>query len=156
MTADDEIHDHQLRCQPYMLELRVLANVEAALAPTEAEVGRTTGAIIAEVGAASRAVLAASGRGCHHPGADPFLQVRLNRLTAAADQAIAAARDGDSAALRRVLHRFEALTSAIWTVQDAVRGPAAPTRLASGQPGRERAAASVHAAGSRTGTQSPE
>jgi hypothetical protein len=155
MTADDEIHDHQLRCQPYMLELRMLASVEARLAPTAAEVGRMTCAIIAEVGAASRAVLAAGG-GCGHPGADPFLQVRLTRLTAAADEAIAAARDGDSAALRRILHRFEALTSAIWTVQDAVCGPAAPTQLASGQPGRERAAASVHAEGSRTGTHTPE
>ncbi len=120
MTADDQIHDHEVRCQPYLLELRMLAHVEAGLAPTAAEIGRTTGAIIAEVGAASRAVLAA-GHGPRHPGVGPFLQVRLNRLTTAADEAIAAARDGDSATLRRVLHRFEALTSAIWTVQDSVR-----------------------------------
>jgi hypothetical protein len=137
MTADDEIQDHQVRCQPHLLKLHMLARVEAEAAPTAAEVGRTTGAIIAEVGAASRAVLAAAGRGRCHPGAGPFLQVRLNRLTAVADEAIAAARDGDSATLRRVLHRFEALTSAIWTAQDAVRGPAGPARLASGQPRRE-------------------
>jgi hypothetical protein len=156
MTAGDETHDHQLRCQPYMLKLRMLASVEAGLAPTAAEIGRTTGAIIAEVGAASRAVLAAAGDGCHHPGAGPFLQARLNRLTAAADQAIAAARDGDSAALRRVLHRFETLTSAIWMVHDAVRGPAASARLASGQRRREPIAASVPAEGARTGTQTLE
>jgi hypothetical protein len=131
VTADDEIYEHQVRCQPYLLELHTLARVEAGPAPTAAEVGRATGAIIAEVGAAGRAALAAAGHGHRHPGAVPFLQVRLNRLTATAEEAIAAARDGDSASLRRVLHRFEALTSAIWTVQDAVRGPALPAQPAS-------------------------
>jgi hypothetical protein len=134
MTADDEIRDHQLRCQPYLLELHMLARIEAGLAPTAAEVGRATGAIVAEVGAASHAVLAAAGCSRRHPGAGPFLQVRLNRLTAAAQEAINAARDGDSAALRRVLHRFEALTTALWTVHDSVREPVAPTRPACGQP----------------------
>ena len=140
MTADDEIHDHQLRCQPYLLQLHMLARVEAGLMPTAAEIGQRTAAVIAEVGAASRVGLAAAGYGRRHPGAGPFLQARLNRLTTAAEEAIAAARDGDSATLRRVLHRFEALTSAIWTVQDAMRGPAGPARLASGQPRREPAA----------------
>jgi hypothetical protein len=127
MTTDYEIHDRQVRCQLYLLELQMLARVEAG--PTAAEIDRTTGAIIAEVSAASSVVLAtAEHRGCH-PGARPFLQVRLNRLTTAADEAIAAARDGDSAALRRALHRFEALTSAIWTVQDGVREPAGRSDL---------------------------
>jgi hypothetical protein len=138
MTADDEIHDHQVRCQPYLLQLHMLARVEAGLAPAAAEVGATTAAIIAEVGAASRAALAA-GHGRRHPGAGPFLQVRLNRLTAAADEAIAAARAGDSATLRRVLRRFDALTSAIWTVQDAVCGPAAPPRVPYRRPRRGQA-----------------
>ena len=128
-----DIHDHRARCQPYLLELQMLARAEAGLVPTAAQVGRMTGAIIAEVGAASRAALTAAGHGRRHPGAAPFLQVRLNRLTAAADEVIAAARDGDSARLHRVLYRFEALTSAIWTVQDAVCGPAAPARVPSGQ-----------------------
>jgi hypothetical protein len=132
VTAGDEIHEHQIRCQPYLLELHMLGRVEAELAPTAAEVGQATGAIIAEVGAAG-AALTAAGRGGRHPGAGPFLQARLNRLTTAAEEAIAAAQDGNSAALRRVLHRFEALTSAIWAVQDAVRDSAAPTRLAPGQ-----------------------
>jgi hypothetical protein len=39
-----------------------------------------------------------------------------------ADDAIAAARAGDSGEMRRHLRRFDALTSAIWTVQDAVYG----------------------------------
>jgi hypothetical protein len=59
----------------------MLGRVEAELAPTAAEVGRATGAIIAEVGAASRAALAAAGHGRRHPGVGPFLQARLNRLT---------------------------------------------------------------------------
>jgi hypothetical protein len=120
MIADDEIHDHQVRCQAYLLELRMLARVDAGPAPTAADIGRTTSAIIAEARAASREVLA-DGPGRRHPGVGPFLQVRLNRLTAAADEAIAAACDGDPATLRRALHRFDALTSAIWTVQDSVR-----------------------------------
>jgi hypothetical protein len=136
VTVGDEIRDHQVRCEPYLLELHMLGRVEPELAPTAAEIGRATGAIIAEVRASSRAALAATGHGRRHGGVGPFLQVRLNRLTAAAEEAIVAARDGDSATLRRVLHRFEALTSAIWTVQDAVR-PTAPTRTATGQPRRE-------------------
>src|SRR6516225_4649445 len=102
MTADDEIHDHQLRCQPYLLQLHMLACVEAGLMPTAAEIGQRTAAVIAEVGAASRVVLAAAGHGRRHPGAGPFLQARLNRLTAAAEEAIAATQDGDCAELRRV------------------------------------------------------
>ncbi|HTX27169.1 MAG TPA: hypothetical protein VME19_09145 [Streptosporangiaceae bacterium] len=129
MTTDDQIHAHQLRCQSYMLKLRMLSSAEGGLAPTAAEIGCTTAAVIAEAGAATRAVLAA-GHGRRHPGASPFLQVRLNRLTAAADEAIAAAQAGDAATLRRVLCRFEALISAIWTVQAAVRGPAVPAKLA--------------------------
>lgn len=122
MTADSEIRAHQVRCQPYLLELHMLARLDCGPAPTAAEIGVTTGAVIAEVAAASRTVLAA-GHGRRHPGVGPFLEVRLNRLMTAADEAIAAARDGDSATLRRVLHRFEALTSAIWTVQDSLREP---------------------------------
>ena len=38
-----------MRCQPYLLELHMLGRVEAARAPTAAEVGRATGAIIAKV-----------------------------------------------------------------------------------------------------------
>jgi hypothetical protein len=40
MTADGEINDHQARCQPYLLELLMLARVEVGLAPTAAEVSR--------------------------------------------------------------------------------------------------------------------
>jgi hypothetical protein len=51
-----------------------------------------------------------------------FLRVRLDRLAVAADAAMTAAREGDSGEMRRHLRRFDALTSAIWTVQVAVYG----------------------------------
>jgi hypothetical protein len=121
MTAADEIRDHQARCQPHMFRLLMLARGEAGLGPPAVEVGEATGAIIAEAEASSRAALAA-GADNSHPGAGTFLRVRLDRLTVAADEAVAAARHGNPADLRLHLLRFEALTSAIWTVQDSLYG----------------------------------
>jgi hypothetical protein len=118
MTATEEIQDHQERCQPYLLRLRMLAHSEGELAPAAAEVGQATSAIVAE----ARAALADVHSG--YPGAGTFLRVRLDRLARVAEQAVTAAREGDTAGLRRHLHRFEAVTSAIWTAQDAVCGPA--------------------------------
>jgi predicted transcriptional regulator len=57
------------------------------------------------------------------PGTGIFLDVRLSRLVAAADDAIAAAQAGDFTQLRRHLPRFETLTSAIWAVQEVSRQP---------------------------------
>ena len=127
MTTADKIEDHQARCQPYMLRLRMIALAEAGTALTwqaVTEVVQATEAILAEAGAAGSDAGAAAG-----PGAATFLSVRLSRLTAAANDAIAAAGEGDSGLLRRHLHRFEVLTSAIWTVQQAVASP---------DPGRRR------------------
>ena len=121
MTAADDIRDHQARCQPHMFRLRMLARGEAGFGLPAVEVGEATGAIIAEAEASSRAALAAGADGSH-PGAGTFLRVRLDRLTVAADEAIAAARHGNPADLRLHLLRFEALTSAIWTVQDSLYG----------------------------------
>jgi len=121
MTAADEIRDHQARCQPYMFRLRMLARGEAGSGPLAVQVGQATGAVIAEAEAASRAALAAGADGSH-PGAGTFLRVRLDRLTAAAGEAIAAAQNDNLADLRLHLHRFEALTSAIWAVQDSLYG----------------------------------
>ena len=113
--------DYQTRCLPHSLTLRLLAR-DGAEAPlpwlAAAEVIRATEAILAEAQAASRVARAAAGGG---PGTGTFLAVRLNRLAAAADDAIAAAVAGDFAQLRRHLRRFEALTSAIWAVQDTGR-----------------------------------
>ena len=136
MTADEEITDHQARCQPYVLRLQMFARGDYGLIPTATEVAQATGAILAEVGAGSRAASATAGYRQLQPGAGTFLQVRLDRLTMAAEEAIAAARDGNAPVLSRVLRRFEALTTAIWTVQRAVYGPAAPPR-----PSRASAAA---------------
>ncbi len=93
---------------------------------TVVEVIQATGAILAEAEAAGSDARVAAGAG---PGAGTFMSVRLSRLATAANDAIAAAGDGDSAQLRRHLRRFEVLTSAIWTVQQAVSGP---------DPGRHR------------------
>ena len=122
MAATEEIQDHQERCQPYLLRLRMLARGESELAPTAAEVGQIVSAIVAEARAANQAALADVHGG--YPGAGTFLRVRLDRLARVAEEAVTAAREGDTAGLRRRLHRFEAVTSAIWTAQDAVCGPA--------------------------------
>lgn len=124
MTPTDEIHHHQLRCQPHLLRLRMTAHGDAAALPPQfaAEVAEAVAAVIAEAEAAGRAVgvTAVQGRGATEAGM--FLRVRLNRLAVAAEDVIAAARAGNLAAMRRQLHRFDALTSAIWTVQQAVYG----------------------------------
>lgn len=122
MTAAEDIRHHQARCQPYLLRLRMLTRGGGGPTLTAAEVSHATGAIVAEARAASRVALANGDSG--HPGARTFLAVRLNRLARAAEEAIAAAREGDASGLRRHLYRFEALTSAIWTAQHAVCGPA--------------------------------
>jgi hypothetical protein len=86
------------------------------------EVAQATGTVLAEAEAASRAVLTAVGVVADRPGDGTFLRVRLDRLAAAANDAMTAASAGDSGEMRRHLRRFDALTAAIWTVQDAVYG----------------------------------
>jgi hypothetical protein len=122
MTAAQEIQHHQARCQPYLLTLRMLAREEGEPTRAAAEIGRATGAIIAEAQAAGQAALADGTN--RHPRASTFLYVRLNRLAKAAAEAVAAAREGDTARLRHYLRRFEAVTSAIWTAERAVCDPA--------------------------------
>jgi len=121
MTIADKIEDHQARCQPYVLRLRMIARDEAGTTLTwqaVTEVIQATEAILAEAKASGSDARATAG-----PGAATFLNVRLSRLAVAANDAIAAAGEGDSGLLRRHLHRFEVLTSAIWTVQRAVSDP---------------------------------
>ncbi len=83
-----------------------------------AEVAQATDAILAEVEVAGRGARAATGGG---PDPGIFLSVRLSRLAAAAGDAVAASGAGAFTQLRRHLHRFEGLTSAIWAVQDVPR-----------------------------------
>ena len=123
MSVADQIRDHHTRCVAPLISLQMLAQGEAGEPLPRwvvVEVAQATTTVLAEAEAAGRAVLAAAIGS--HPGDATFLQVRLDRLAAAASDAIAAARAGDSGEMRRHLRRFDALTSAIWTVQDAVYG----------------------------------
>jgi len=121
MTVADRTEGHQARCLPHLLMLRMLAS-DGAEAPSPwqamAKVAQATDAILAEAEAAGREVRAATGSG---PDPGIFLSVRLSRLAAAAGDAVAAAGAADFTQLRRHLRRFEALTSAIWAVQDVSR-----------------------------------
>ena len=141
MTVDGTLEDHRVRCQPYLLTLRMIARGDPGLLLTQltvAEVTQATEMVLAEaeaaggdvqaaggdVQAAGGDVQAAAGVSGSGPGAPAFLRVRLNRLAGAANDAIAAAGAGDSGQLRGQLRRFDVLTAAIWTVHQAVYGPA--------------------------------
>lgn len=124
MSVTEQLQDHQARCLTHLISLRMLVQTEpGALLPRRivVEIARATGAIVAEAEAAGQAVLTAGLSG-YHRGYGTFLRVRLDRLAAAAGDTVAAARAGDSAELRRHLRRFDTLTAAIWTVQDALYG----------------------------------
>lgn len=134
MTVDGTLEDHRVRCQPYLLTLRMIARGDPGLLLTQltvAEVTQATEMVLAEAEAAGGDVRAAGGEAQaaagvsgSGPGAPAFLRVRLNRLAGAANDAIAAAGAGDSGQLRGHLRRFDVLTAAIWTVHQAVYGPA--------------------------------
>lgn len=125
MSTADPIQEHQARCLAPLISLRMLAQGEAG-APLPrwvvVEVAQATNTVLAEIEAAGHAVLTAADASSGHPGDGTFLRVRLDRLATAASDAIAAARAGDFGEMRRHLCRFDVLTSAIWTVQDAVYG----------------------------------
>jgi hypothetical protein len=136
MSVADQIRDHQACCVAPLISLRMLAQGEAGLPLPRwvvVEVAQATGTVLAEAEAAGQAALTASG----HLRDATFLRVRLDRLAAAANDAIAAARSGDSGEMRRHLRRFDALTSAIWTVQDAVYGRCGPEPCHSRQAGHD-------------------
>jgi hypothetical protein len=122
MSVADQIRDHRARCMAPLISLRMLVQGEVG-APLPrrivVEVAQATANVLAEAEAAGRAALTAVS---NHPREETFLRVRLDRLAAAADDAIGAARAGDSGELRRHLRKFETLTAAIWMVQDSVYG----------------------------------
>jgi len=125
MTVTDTIEARQARCLPHLLALGTIAHAEAGLVLTRRavlEVAQATRAVLAEAETAAGDALAAAGISTGGPGTAVLVRVRLNRLAAAAEDAIAAAGSGDRAQLRCHLHRFDALTAAIWTVQQAVYG----------------------------------
>jgi hypothetical protein len=115
--------DYQSRHRQQLLKLRLLAGSQDSTAlPREftEQVRDATNAIIAEVETMSQAAIRASGR--REPQAETFLWVRIARLAAAADRAVDAARSRDIPGLRALLHQFDTLTSAVWTVQHAMYG----------------------------------
>jgi hypothetical protein len=125
-TAADRTRGYDARCAPLLARLRLLARQDAGtpLPPgAVGEVGHTASAIIAETDAAGHAAVAAVADSSRRSAA-VFLAARQARLAAAADDVVAAAKDGSAAALSRHLRRFEALTSALWTVQHAICAPA--------------------------------
>ena len=125
MSLSDQVRDHQDRCLAPLIGLRMLAQGEAGTPLPRwvvVEVAKATGTVLAEAEASGHAALTAAGVRGGRPGDETFLRVRLDRLAAVAADAITAARAGDFGALRRHLRKFDALTSAIWTVQDAVYG----------------------------------
>lgn len=119
MAAPCDIRDHHVRCEPHLARLQMMARYEAhePLPPDlPDDVIEATGAVLAEAQAAGRVMVAALASG-QRRAVTAFLDARLGRLAAAADEMTAAAKDEDVAALRRHLRKFEVLTSALWTVQ---------------------------------------
>jgi hypothetical protein len=84
------------------------------------EIQDATNAIIAEAEAMGRATL--RNGGSRERGAETFFLVRIARLMTAADQAVNASRTGDFRGVRSHLDHFDALTSAMMTVRQAVAG----------------------------------
>ena len=134
MTVADAIHDYRERCLPHLIRLRMLSTEQSPgpSAGVAAEVGRATGAVLTQAQAASRVALAGSRDRRSDQGPGAFLGARLARLRTAAEDAVSAARSGNAAALRQRLVRFDALTSAIWTAQDAAHDWAVPPARAEG------------------------
>ena len=139
MATVSEIREQHAHCAPHLARLQVLGSYQAGepVPPGLAEeVSAVTSAILAEAGAAFRATVAAVP-GARRTAVAGFLADRIAKLAAAAEQVVCAARDGDAAALRRCLRRFESLTSAVWTVHLAMPDSARLPQPA-GRPQRPR------------------
>ncbi len=129
MGATEQMRKHQARCVPHQVRLRMLAHDLTGAPVTSRVIHQTaqeTSAIVAEAKVGYRTALAPAADGRLGSGNASLLGARLARLEAAADDAVAAARDSDTAALRQHLGRFDALTAAIWTVLPSVFASARP------------------------------
>jgi hypothetical protein len=138
MTFADQIREHQSQCHSYLRRLRSLArDEEEVTVARQVTVGvrEATSAVIAEAEATIREALAATADSSREAAMEAFLRVRLTRLAAAADEAVTAALACDTSRLRNVLRRFEALTSAIWTVQQDLYGTVPLPEVAEGGEG---------------------
>jgi hypothetical protein len=118
----------QRLCHPCAVHLANLAALAHGGTPlTDAATLAVRNATAAVLGEAVKAVAADQD--------DMLLATRLSRLAAAARETMAAAGSGDTARLQREARRFEAFTSALWSVLSAlpvsVTSPPAP-RIAKG------------------------
>jgi hypothetical protein len=117
----DQMDDRRLRCGQQLSRLRALTQRQESgpiSLQCAAELQDATNAILGEVEEMGRTMLDHDGRLA--PAAETFMWVRVARLATTADQAVDAARRGDTAGLRAHLRHFETLTSALWTVWDAM------------------------------------
>ncbi len=134
MAASEQIRQHHHRCVPHLARLRMLVN-DLASAPVTPrvthETTRAANAITAEAKAACRTALTPAAAGSPAPGTQSLLQPRLARLRAAAEDAVAAASNGDAPALRQHVRRLESLTSAMWTVLLSTIAPSGSSANAS-------------------------
>ncbi len=123
MGAPEQIQQCRVRCAPDISGLRILARDLADVPLTPGGVLQTaqaTNAIVVQARAGCRTALGAVGGGLPRAGDLSLLTTRLARLEAAAGAAVAAASQGNTTSLRRHLWRFDALTTAIWTVLSSV------------------------------------
>jgi hypothetical protein len=127
--ALSDIRAHHVRCEPHLARLQMVARYEAdqpVPAGLPERVAEATSAVLAGAHAAGRVGVSAVANG-QRRAVSAFLDARLGRLAAAAGEAVAAAKDGDLSALRRHLRTFDALTSALWTVQLELYTTATPS-----------------------------
>ena len=141
MTAAHRTRECYTRCVLRLARLRLLAGDGAGDAAA-ARCGRRSGPRgPGDRGRNRRRRASRRGRrrGSRRSSVAVFLAARQARLAAAADEVAAAAQDGSAAALSRPLRRFEALTTALRTVQPGLR-PAwpAPARAPGGTGSRMR------------------
>jgi hypothetical protein len=140
MGRTEQIQWHYARCAAHLVRLRMLARDLPGAPVVSSVIQETTlatSAILAEAEAGFCAALTPAADGLHSSGNASLLATRLARLETAAENAVAAARQGDTAALRQHLRRFDALTTAIWTVWVSALTPArspAPGRRMSAYP----------------------
>ena len=119
------------RCRAALLTLRMLGHgappgsaepyeLSGQADPLETSrlVERATTEVIESLRQAGRDI----GAGRSDRGAR-FLEYRMRRLRAAADEAVTAARSGSVPVLRRQIAGFDALTGALWEVQSSLNEP---------------------------------
>ncbi len=131
MGAPEQIQQCRVRCAPDISGLRMLARDLADVPLTPGGVLQTaqaTNAIVVQARAGCRTALGGVNGGPPRSGDLSLLATRLARLEAAAGAAVVAASQGNTTSLRRHLWRFDALTTAIWTVLSSVATGSRPAQ----------------------------